>query len=167
MYQRISVIGPGGAGKSTLSRQLRDILNLPLYPLDNIFWKEDKTHISREEFDIKLLEILKQDCWIIDGDYSHTIKIRLDYSDTIIFLDYPLSVCLEGVASRVGKVREDIPWVEEEFNPEFKEWIINWFKDKRPMEIELLESYKDKKNVIILKSRAEADRFIEEIKKLN
>lgn len=58
---KIIVIGPSGAGKSEMSRKLHDILDLPLYHLDNIFWKQDRTHISRDEFDIKLNELLSLD----------------------------------------------------------------------------------------------------------
>ena len=128
MFQRIIIIGPSGAGKSELSRKLRDILHLPLYHLDNLFWKNINEHISREEFDIRLTEYLAQDSWIIDGDYSRTYKMRMEKADTIIFLDYPLEVCLEGAESRVGTKRDDCPFVETEFDPEFKQWIINWYK---------------------------------------
>ena len=162
-YHHISIVGPGGAGKSTLGRRLRDILHLPLYPLDNIFWKKDKSHIERSEFDKRLDEILKQEEWIIDGDYSRTYKVRLEKSDLIIFLDFPLEDCLKAVEGRVGKVREDIPWVEDTFDPEFKEWIINWFKDNRPELCELLEQYKDTKTIKILKNRKEIDDFCKEI----
>ena len=164
MYERIIIIGPSGAGKSTLSRKLRDILHLPLYHLDNIFWKEDRSHISREEFDDKLNVILKEDNWIIDGDYSRTYEIRIEASNTIIFLDYPLELCLKGVEDRIGTKREDIPWVEDIFDPDFREWIINWFKETRPKIIELLEKYQNDKNIIILHNRDEADLFLEKLK---
>lgn len=160
--KRIVVVGPSGAGKSEFSRKLSEKLNIPLYHLDNIFWKEDKTHITRDEFDIKLNDILKNDKWIIDGDYSRTYKTRMDKSDTIFFLNYPLEVCLSGVESRIGKKRLDIPWIEDEFDPEFKEWIINWFKDTYPILIDLLEKYKGEKNVIIFKNREEANRYLDE-----
>ena len=164
MYEKIIVIGPSGAGKSTFSRQLRDILNLPLFSLDNIFWKKDKSHISREEFDERLMELLQGDKWIIDGDYSRTYEVRMKASDTIFFLDYPLDLCLKSVELRVGKVREDIPWVEEVFDPEFKEWIINWFKDTRPLVLDLLDRYKNDKNIVIFHTREEADVFLENLK---
>ena len=92
--KKILVIGPSGAGKSEFSRRLEKILNLPLYHLDNIFWKEDKTHISRDEFDEKLATILKREEWIIDGDYSRTYETRMNASDTIFFLNYPMELCL-------------------------------------------------------------------------
>ena len=47
--RKIMVIGCPGSGKSTLSRELRDITGLPLFHLDNIWWKPDRSHISREE----------------------------------------------------------------------------------------------------------------------
>ena len=158
--KRIIVIGPSGAGKSEFSRKLQKILNLPLYHLDNIFWKEDKTHISRDEFDKQLNIILKQDEWIIDGDYSRTYEMRMNASDTIIFLNYPIELCLKSVELRVGKERSDIPWVEEEFDPEFKEWIINWFKDKLPKTKALLERYKNKKTIFEFKTREDANIFL-------
>ncbi|MBR4237387.1 adenylate kinase [bacterium] len=161
--KRIIVIGPSGAGKSEFSRKLQKILNLPLYHLDNIFWKEDKTHISRDEFDKQLSIILKQDEWIIDGDYSRTYEMRMNASDTIIFLNYPIELCLKSAESRVGKERSDIPWVEEEFDPEFREWIINWFKDKLPKTKTLLEEYKNKKTIIEFKTREDADIFLKNL----
>ena len=160
---KIIVIGPGGAGKSEMSRRLRDILNLPLYHLDNIFWKEDKTHVTRDEFDVKLSELLSKDKWIIDGDYSRTYEIRMGKADTIIFLDYPLDVCLKGVESRIGKPRPDIPWEEESFDPEFKQWIIDWFKDKRPAVLSLIEKYRNTKNVIVLHNREEGDNYLTDL----
>lgn len=158
--KKVIVIGPSGSGKSEFSRRLSNKANLPLYSLDSIWWKEDKTHISREEFDIKLKEILNLDEWIIDGDYSRTYEVRMQCCDTIIFLDYSLDVCLKGVQSRIGKTRPDMPWVEESFDPEFREWIINWFNNKKPILIDLLEKYKEEKNIIIFKSRDEANEFL-------
>ena len=65
---KIIVLGCSGSGKSTFSRKLHEKTNLPLIHLDNIWWKPDRTHISRDEFDHKLVEILKSDKWIVDGD---------------------------------------------------------------------------------------------------
>ena len=162
--KRIIVIGPSGAGKSLLSEKLHNMLNIPLFHLDNIFWNEDKTHISREEFDTKLMDILKEDEWIIDGDYSRTYEMRMDACDTIIFLNYPVEVCLEGAKSRIGKKRKDLPWVEEEFDPEFKEWIINWYDNIDNVKA-LLDKYKNSKEVIVFNNREEANEFIRVMQK--
>ena len=74
--EKIIVIGGSGSGKSTFARKLRDITALPLYHLDNVFWNEDKTHVSREVFDRRLDVILGYDRYIIDGEYGRTIEHR-------------------------------------------------------------------------------------------
>lgn len=161
---KIIVIGPSGSGKSEFSRKLNKILNIDIYHLDNIFWNSDKTHITREEFDIKLNDILSKDKWIIDGDYSRTYEIRFMNADTIFYLDYPLDVCLEGAKSRIGKKRDDLPWIEDEFTQEFKEWIINWHNTTKPMVEVLINKYKNK-NIIIFKNRDEANSYLKSLNK--
>ena len=157
---KVIVIGPGGAGKSYFSTQLAKYTNLPLYHLDNVFWHEDRTHIERSEFDEELSDILKKDRWIIDGDYSRTYEIRMEYCDTIYFLDFSLEDSLKGVESRIGKKRDDIPFIDYEFDPEFKEWIKRWFIEKRPKLIELLGKYKDK-TIIVLKNKEEVNNYLD------
>ncbi|MGN1165149.1 MAG: adenylate kinase [Lachnospiraceae bacterium] len=160
---KVIVIGCPGAGKSTFARKLRDVTGLPLYYLDMLWHKPDQTNISREEFDIRLNEIVKSDRWIIDGNYLRTLEMRLNECDTVFFMDYPLKICLEGAASRIGKKREDLPWIETEFDEEFRQWITDFSKDQLPQIYELLEKYQDGRNIIIFKSREEADDYIEKV----
>lgn len=165
MFEKIIVIGCPGAGKSTFSRKLRDLTDLPLYYLDMLWHKPDKTNYTAEEFDSKLKQILSGEKWIIDGNYSRTLKMRLDVCDTVFFLDYPLDVCLSGVESRIGKKREDMPWIEEEFDEEFRQWIID-FKDKNiPYLYDSLQNLSDKE-IHIFKSRDEADTFLRNFKQI-
>lgn len=156
--KKIIIIGCPGAGKSTFSRFLRDKTSLPLYYLDMLWHKPDRTTYTREEFDEKLIEILKTDKWILDGNFNRTLEMRLRECDTAFLLDFPVDVCLSGVAARIGTKREEMPWVEEEFDPEFKEWILNFSRDKLPYIYEMLEKYKDK-NIIIFKSREELEEY--------
>ena len=93
---KIILLGCAGSGKSTFSGKLHEVTGLPLIHLDNIWWKTDRTHISREEFDIKLKEILEADRWIVDGDYSRTYKARFKTCDTVVFLDYTLEECMNS-----------------------------------------------------------------------
>lgn len=124
-----------------------------------IWHNPDKTHISREEFDVKLSEILDTDEWIIDGDYSRTLERRIQQCDTVFFLDIPLETCLEGVNNRIGKKRIDMPWVENEFDEEFKQYIIEFHKQRIPAMYSLLENYTDKK-IYIFKTREQTDDYI-------
>lgn len=157
---KIIVIGSPGAGKSTFARKLRDVTEIPLYYLDMLWHKSDQTNISREEFDTCLYEIIKKDQWIIDGNYQRTLEMRLKECDTVFLLDFPLEVCLSGAESRIGEKREDMPWVETEFDEEFRQWILEFPEKQLPGIYELLKKYQGNKDIVILKSRKEADDYL-------
>ena len=157
---RIIVIGSPGAGKSFFARKLRDMTGFPLYYLDQIYHKPDRTTVTREEFDRKLLAIMQTDNWIIDGNYQRTLPIRFEACTDVFFLDYPQEQCLEGAASRIGTRREDLPWIEEEFDPEFRQYILEFPRDQLPRIYELVEQYLDIKRITIFHSREEANEWI-------
>lgn len=162
--KKIMVIGSPGAGKSTFARKLQEKTNFPLYYLDMLWHKADKTNVSREEFDARLGEILQKDAWIIDGNYQRTLEMRLQACDTVFLLDFPPEICLAGVKSRIGKPREDMPWIETEFDAEFKQWILDFPTNQLPQIYALLEKYKENKEIIIFKSRKVADAYLENCK---
>ncbi len=166
MFQKIIVIGSPGAGKSTFARKLRDVTGLPLFYLDMLWHRPDKTNISKEEFDAKLHEILAQEQWIIDGNYQRTIEMRLKACDTVFFLDFPLDVCLAGAQARIGKSREEMPWFETELDEEFKQCILEFPKVQLPKIYEMLERYRENKKIIIFKSREESDTYLSELSEL-
>lgn len=160
--KKILVIGCPGAGKSTFARKLRENLQLPLYYLDMIWHKSDKTTCSAEEFDRRLQKILQEDRWIIDGNYLRTLEMRLQRADTVFFLDYPLDVCLAGAKERIGKKREDLPWVETEFDEEFRQWILDFSRDQLPVIYRLLKQYEAGKKIFVFRSREETEKGIAE-----
>lgn len=157
--KRIMIIGCPGSGKSTFARALAAKTGLPLYYLDMMYWNPDRTTKTKEEFRAALRETVALPEWIIDGNYGSTLEIRMEACDTVIFLDYPVEVCIAGVEERRGKPRPDMPWVETEPDLEFIEFIKKYNEESRPKVIELLEKYKEK-NIIIFKSRAEADEYL-------
>lgn len=161
--RKVIVIGSPGAGKSTFSHRLQELTGIPLYHLDMIWHKPDRTTVSRDEFDSRLNEIFQKDSWIIDGNYMRTMEVRMKECDTVFFLDYPTDVCLLGASSRVGKKRDDMPWVETEFREDLKQWIKDFPKDQLPRIYELLEKYSDK-NIVVFKSREEADNYLQSAK---
>ncbi|HIX25703.1 MAG TPA: adenylate kinase [Candidatus Lachnoclostridium avicola] len=162
--KRVMVIGCPGAGKSTFSRKLQEKTGLPLYYLDMIWHRPDRTNVSREEFDERLGEITRRDQWILDGNYLRTMKVRLEASDTVFLLDYPLEVCLEGAISRIGKRRGDLPWVETELDPEFRQWILDFQKDQMPEIRRLLEQYGVGREVNVFCSREEGEMYLRQWK---
>lgn len=110
--ERILIIGCGGAGKSTLARQLGEKLGIPVVHLDRIWWTGNWENVTREEFDARLAEELEKPRWIIDGNYKRTFPVRLQKCDTVLYLDFNRFVCLWGMFKRVvsgyGKTRPDM-----------------------------------------------------------
>lgn len=160
--KRILIIGSPGSGKSTFARKLAEMTDLPLYYLDMIYHNADHTMISEEEFNEKLEVILKKECWIIDGNYLRTMKMRLDDCDTVFFFDLPSDVCLEGVRSRIGTKREDMPWIEEAEDAEFMDYIRDFPYVQLPKICTLMREYENDKTIIRFTSRKEADAWLQE-----
>ncbi len=158
--QKIIVIGCPGSGKSTFSKSLHKIIGIPLFHLDMMFWNSDKTTVEQSVFYERLSKTIQNDKWIIDGNYSSTMELRMQACDTIIFLDYSLDVCLNGIQERKGKARSDMPWIEsDEYDEAFIEFIKNYNSQCRPQVMELLDKY-FYKNIFIFTTRAEADAFL-------
>ena len=128
--KKIIVIGCPGSGKSHFSRELNKITEIGLYHLDMMYWNADKTTVERSIFLERLTDVLNKDAWIIDGNYTSTMELRMSMCDTVFFLDLPVEVCLEGVSQRRGKSRGDMPWIEVEEDTEFTDFNI-------PLEIKI------------------------------
>ena len=156
---RIIILGCPGSGKSTLAKELQKRTGLPLFHLDNVWWKEDRTHIGRDEFDQKLQTIMQEEKWIIDGDYSRTYEPRFLACDTVIFLDYSKEECMNGITDRIGKDRSDIPWTDHQLDPALVEQVKRYQKENRPAVYRLIEKYPDR-HTLIFRTRAEADAWV-------
>ena len=157
--KKVIVIGCPGSGKSTVSRELHNKTGIPLYHLDMMYWNADKTTVEKSVFLERLSDVLEKDEWIIDGNYSSTMELRMVACDTVIFLDYPLDVCLDGIKERRGKPRSDMPWIETEEDEVFIKFIKSYNEQQKSKVLELLKKYSDK-NIIILESREQADAFL-------
>ena len=163
--KRILVIGCPGSGKSYFAKKLGSILNLPVIHMDNLYWTKEKTSITREELVNKLKPHLEKDSWIIDGNYHHTLKVRLKYATDVFFLDVSREECIQGMLERIDQERDDIPWVEtKEDAEELIAWTENYEKLYRDEEEKMFE---ENKHVIVhrFKSRDEINAYLESLKK--
>ena len=165
--ERIVIIGCGGAGKSTLARQLGEKLDIPVVHLDKLFWRPGWVQVSKEEFDKLHREALAREKWIMDGNFDRTMAERITRSDTVIYLDFSRFACLMGVLKRVfttyGKVRPDMSeGCPERIDWEFLKWVWDFNKNKREKNYRLLEQYGDKR-IYILKNRKQVKEFLESL----
>lgn len=129
--QRVLVIGSPGAGKSTLSHLLAERSGLPLHHLDRLFWLPGWVERDREEGRAELAEVLAGARWIIDGNYGSTMPMRVARADSIVWLDYPTSLCLARVFRRWwhyrGRARPDMTeGCPENLNLEFLLYVLNF-----------------------------------------
>ena len=161
--RKIIVIGCPGSGKSSFARRLRDLSGLPLYYLDMLFHRPDRTTVGREEFDRALLQILARDRWIIDGNYQRTLPLRFEAAERIFFFDLPLEDCLNGAARRVGTKREDMPWIEEVFDEDFRQYILDFPRDQLPQIRALIEKYRQSREIVTFRSHGEAEAYLNTI----
>ena len=117
------------------------------------------TTVEKKVFLERLSVVLEKNEWIIDGNYQSTMELRIQMCDTVVFLDYPLDVCLDGVKARRGVPRSDMPWIETEEDVEFVEFIKNFNEQIKPKIMELLAKYSDK-NIVVFTNREQAHAFL-------
>ena len=164
--ERILVIGCPGSGKTRLAKALGEKLDLPVVHLDKLWWTGEWENVSREEFDARLEQVLEGEKWIIDGNFSRTMPLRLRYCDTIIYLDYSRWQCLLGMTQRVlanyGKSRPDMGGnCPERFDMEFIKFIWNFNKNNRRMIHAWIAQARHAKS-FVLKNRQEAKAFLKQ-----
>jgi adenylate kinase family enzyme len=170
--KRIAIIGNAGSGKSVLTQKLHTIFNLPVYHLDQYFWKPGWVEPNREEYKKIHDALCDKESWIIDGMNLRFFEYRLQRADIIIFLDLPRYQCIWRILKRTwsyyGKeTPSSAQGCPEKFNwafLKFLKWVWN-FKKKYPVAImKLLNEYADTKEIYILKSQQEIDTFIQNVK---
>ena len=87
-HNRISVIGISGSGKSIFSRKLAECLQLPLFHMDQLFWKGNWEAIPEAEYLVKHAELIQRPQWIIEGYVDEKMSDRLKAADLVLYLDY-------------------------------------------------------------------------------
>ena len=94
--QRVVVLGRGGAGKSTLARQLGEVTGLPVAELDTQFWQAGLNAADPSEWTECQRELVRGEAWILAGDlgpYDGALDVRLRAADTIIVLNFAFLRC--------------------------------------------------------------------------
>lgn len=166
-FSRALVVGSPGVGKSTFARKLRNRCGLPLVYLDMIWHQPDGTNVTHEEFDAQLDIELARERWIIDGNYLRTLERRPARADVVIFFDLPADICLAGVAARIGRAREDMPWIEYELDPEFADYVRRFPTEQRPQLVELFAKRPASCRLVAFRTHAESDLFLANLQDTN
>jgi adenylate kinase family enzyme len=163
--RKVLVIGPGGAGKSTLANQLGELLDIEVLHLDKFYWQPGWIEMPKAEWLKTVEELLKRDAWIMDGNYSGTLEIRVKACDTVIFLDMARTGCLWRVLKRVLRYRNQsrpdmAEGCPERLTLEFILWIWNYSRRTRPKIVSMLDSHAQEKRIVWLRSQSDVERFL-------
>ena len=163
--KRILVIGSGGAGKSTVARRLGKVLDLEVHHLDKFYWRPGWVETPPEEWRETVTKLIAGESWIIDGNYSGTLELRLQKCDMIVFLDMPRLLCLWRIVKRNllyrNGGRPDIAeGCPEQLNFEFVSWVWNYPRRSRPKIVRLLGEHAKGKRIVWLRSNGEVEEFL-------
>ncbi|TYS60552.1 DNA topology modulation protein [Bacillus infantis] len=167
--KRIIILGSGGSGKSTFAVQLGHTLDIPVTHLDALYWGPGWVKTPEDEWQEKQKKYLKEKSWIIDGNFSSSLDLRIKAADTIIFLDLPRYICLFRALKRslrdYGKTRPDMgEGCREKFDLKFLKWVWNFPQKGRKKIINRLNSPTvQDKTIIHLRSPRSVENFLKNI----
>lgn len=168
--RKILVIGSGGAGKSSFARRLGKLLDIEVIHLDTLYWKAGWVETPKAAWAETVAGLVRRDSWIMDGNYSGTFDIRFQACDAVVFLDMPRLLCLWRVLKRAviyrNRSRPDMAaGCDEKLTREFILWVWNYPKTRRPRVLELMRRAGDGKQLVRLRSPAEAEKYLARVGK--
>jgi adenylate kinase family enzyme len=167
---RIVVIGCSAAGKSTIARELGKIFGLEVVHMDKIMWKSGCQLTEPHEEPAEVVRLLEnRESWIIDGNYTASLHLRLEQADLVVVIDYPRWLCTLRAMKRLfqfrGKTRPDMGVnCPEQFNFGFLKWIWKYPHKEKPELIRQLKVHASHAKIVFIRGDREAAEFLEEMR---
>ncbi|MDA1195176.1 MAG: AAA family ATPase [Planctomycetota bacterium] len=97
---RIWIVGPCGAGKSTVARMLAERMGVAPTHMDELHWLPDWVERKPDETGALLAPIVASPRWVIDGNYGSFRQPHMDRVQLTVWLDLPLRVTFSRLLRR-------------------------------------------------------------------
>lgn len=128
--RKIVIFGNSGSGKSTLAKKLQLKHNLQHLDLDTLAWlattPPTRRPITESNEDI-LNFIDRHESWVIEGCYADIIELLLPYTNELIFMNLPITLCIENAKSRPWEPHKyDSKQVQDDNLPMLIDWISQY-----------------------------------------
>lgn len=167
--KRVAILGPAGAGKSRLARELSEILDVPVIHLDRLYWKPNWVPMPDPEWDAIQEREVERESWIADGIQEERVipRLWLDAADTIVFIDASPLACVWRVTRRRRDPRSG-PEMPADCEPApfyraFPKFLrLQWvyWRTIRPAMLAELARREDRQWVAVLTSDEDRQKFI-------
>jgi adenylate kinase family enzyme len=171
MEQKIHIVGPAGSGKTYAAGRLSELLDVPAYDLDQIFWSRSDQSYSQKadpaERDARLKAIIAKQTWIIEGVYTSWVSESLAAADSILLLDLGHRKCSWRIIRRF--IRRKLGAVATNKKETFKGLIslLRWNRDyieNRVPEIKRSLAAYGQKVICAPSAEVAVQRVVEQIK---
>ncbi|MNZ10022.1 AAA family ATPase [Acinetobacter calcoaceticus] len=89
---KICIVGPSGAGKTTIAKKLAKELQISTHAFDEIYWNLSETEFvknSEETISFGIKQIILQDSWIVEGAYDKRLLPLLLECSLILKMEVP------------------------------------------------------------------------------
>jgi adenylate kinase family enzyme len=164
--RRIAVVGPIGAGKSRLARELGELLGIRVLHLDALFWKPGWVPTPRPEFEAMQRRELAADSWIVDAQFDDMLPDWVYAADTVVFVDTSLLRSLWGVSRRRLNRRASVGTPAGEpgaLHRSLLKFVRNQWQYRRKVRRELLAELareRDGRRVVVLRRGSDTAAFL-------
>jgi adenylate kinase family enzyme len=100
---RIVIVGSTGSGKTTLAKELSQLVGSPHVELDALNWGPNWTAAPAEVFRARVAEAVSADRWIVEGNYQVVRDLVWPRADCIVWLNYSLPLVFSRLVRRTAR----------------------------------------------------------------